>query len=314
LTPSLPIIRLKPLRGKRINVVRQEPWTIKDLLEVTSGYLKEKGIDSPRLSAEVLLAHQLKVDRVKLYLNFDQPLHQREIAAFRELIKRRLKGEPIQYITGIQEFWSLNFVVNPHVLIPRPETELLVEQVVSLYHEKRLPGDRSPRVLDLGTGSGVLAVAIAQELEGASVWASDLSADTLAIAELNAKRHGVEERVKFILSDVWQGFANLSLGFDAIVSNPPYIPSDHIGSLAPEIRDYEPRSALDGGEKGMHFIKGIIAGAPDYLSVGGWILVEMDPKQTLPAMELMERINGYGEKYRVKDYTGQYRVVVAQRD
>jgi release factor glutamine methyltransferase len=294
--------------------VRREPWTIKDLLEVTSDYLKEKGIDSPRLSAEVLLAHQLKVDRVKLYLNFDQPLLQREIAAFRELIKRRLKREPIQYITGMQEFWSLNFVVNPHVLIPRPETELLVEQIVSLHREKRLPGDRSPKILDLGTGSGVLAIAVAQELESASVWASDVSADTLAIAELNAKRHGVEGRVKFILSDVWQGFDNLSLGFDAVVSNPPYIPSDHMDSLAPEVRDFEPRSALDGGEKGMHFIKGIIAEAPKYLSVGGWLLLEMDPKQTTMAMELMERINNYGEKFRVKDYSGQYRVVVAQRD
>jgi release factor glutamine methyltransferase len=294
--------------------VLKEPWTIKDLLKVTSDYLEEKGIDSPRLCAEVLLAHQLNVDRVKLYLNFDQPLQQREIAAFRELIKRRLKREPIQYITGIQEFWSLNFVVNPHVLIPRPETEVLVEQVVSLHREKRLPGDGSPRILDLGTGSGVLAVAVAKELEGASVWASDVSADTLAVAELNAERHGVEERVKFVLSDVWQGFANLSLGFDAIVSNPPYIPSDHMDSLAPEIRDYEPRSALDGGEKGMHFIKEIISEAPNYLSVGGWVLLEMDPKQTLLAMDMMERINDYGEKFRVKDYSGQYRVVVAQRD
>ena len=193
--------------------MRRKSWTIKGLLEVTSNYLREKGVDSPRLSAEVLLALQLKVDRVKLYLDFDQPLHEREVAAYRELIKRRLNREPIQYITGIQEFWSLDFAVGPQVLIPRPETEVLVEQVVSLRDEKRLTKGENLRIMDLGTGSGVLAIVIAREFGEASVWASDVSAEALALARINAEKHGVEERIEFLHSDMWQGLIDSSLVF-----------------------------------------------------------------------------------------------------
>ncbi len=282
-------------------------------MEVTSNYLRGKGIDNPRLSAEVLLAFQLKVDRVKLYLNFDQPLYEREIATYRELIKRRLTREPIQYITGIQEFWSLDFEVGPQVLIPRPETELLVEQVLSLRDEERFTKSKNLRILDLGTGCGVLAVTLAREFERASVWASDVSAEALAIAKINAKKHGVEERIQFMLSDIRQRLIDSSLVFDVIVSNPPYIASDHISSLAPEVRDHEPRSALDGGELGMHFIKEIIKDAPRYLDAGGWLLLEMDPEQTEIAMEIMDRNDDYVEKHRIKDYGGHYRVVMAQK-
>ncbi len=294
-------------------IVGRKSWTIKGLLEVTSNYLREKGVDSPRLSAEVLLALQLKVDRVKLYLNFDQPLHEREIAAFRELIKRRLNREPIQYITGIQEFWSLDFSVGPQVLIPRPESELLMEQVVSLRDKDRLTKSRNLRILDLGTGSGILAIVIARELAEASVWASDVSAEALALARINARKHGVEERIEFLLSDMWQGLLDSSLVFDVIVSNPPYIPSDDISSLAPEIRDHEPRLALDGGEQGMFFIKEIIKEAPQYLNAGGWMLLEMDPEQTALAMALMDKNDDYAEKRLIKDYSGHDRVVMAQK-
>jgi release factor glutamine methyltransferase len=293
--------------------VRRKSWTIKDLLEVTGNYLREKGIESPRLSAEVLLAFQLKFDRVGLYLNFDKPLNEREVAAYRELIKRRLNREPLQYMTGIQEFWSLDFAVGPQVLIPRPETELLVEQVVSLRDDKILTKGIDLRILDLGTGCGVLAVSLAREFERASVWASDVSAEALAIAKMNAKKHGVEDRIEFLLGDMWQGMIDLSLVFDVIVSNPPYIASDHISSLSPEVRDHEPRSALDGGEQGMHFIKEIIKEAPKYLDTGGWVLLEMDPEQTAIAMELMDKNNDYMEKRRIKDHSGCYRVVMAQK-
>lgn len=282
-------------------------------MEVTSNYLREKGVDNPRLSAEVLLAFHLRIDRVGLYLNLDQPLHEREVTAYRELIKRRLNREPIQYMTGIQEFWSLDFAVGPQVLIPRPETELLVEQVLSLRDEERLTKSENLRILDLGTGCGVLAVTLARELEGASVWASDVSAEALAIAKINAKKHGVEEKIEFLLSDMWKGLIDSSLVFDVIVSNPPYIASDHISLLAPEVRDHEPRSALDGGEQGMRFIKEIIKEAPKYLNAGGWILLEMDPEQTVISMELMDKNNDYIEKRRIKDYSGHYRVVMARK-
>ncbi len=287
-------------------------WTIKEILEVTTGYLGKKKIQSPRLSAEILLAHQLNIDRVKLYLRFDQPLHDKEVAGYRSLIKRRLSREPIQYIIGMQEFWSLDFTVGPQVMVPRPETELLVEHALALCRGNRSAKGPCARILDLGTGCGALAIAIARELEGVAVWASDVSQEALNIARGNAKRHGVEERIKFVLSDLWQGLSNQELTFDIIVSNPPYIKSEAIDSLPPEIRDYEPRQALDGGEDGMVYIRNIIEQAPKHLIPGGWILLEMDPEQTTKALGLIEASNRYREKSRLKDYSRHYRVVMAQ--
>jgi release factor glutamine methyltransferase len=292
--------------------VRQKSWTIKELLEVTTNYLEKKEIESPRLSAEILLAHQLGISRVKLYLNFDQPLHDKEVAGYRSLIKRRLSREPVQYITGVQEFWSLDFAVGPKVMVPRPETELLVEHVVALCRRDRLAEGACASILDLGTGCGALAVAIARELDGVAVWASDVSQEALDMARRNAKKHGVEERIEFVLSDMWQGFSNRELTFDIIVSNPPYINSEAINFLPPEVRDYEPRQALDGGEEGMCYITNIIQEAPKHLTPGGWILLEMDPEQTTKALELIEASNRYGEKIRLMDYSHYHRVVMAQ--
>lgn len=293
--------------------VLQKSWTIKELLKVTIDYLEKKEIESPRLSAEILLAHQLNIDRVKLYLRFDQPLHDKEVAGYRSLIKRRLRREPIQYITGVQEFWSLDFTVGPQVMVPRPETELLVEHAVALCRENRPAQGPCARILDLGTGCGALAVAIARELEEVAVWASDISQEALDVARGNAKRHGVEERIQFVLSDLWQGLSNQELTFDIIVSNPPYIRSEAIDTLPPEVRDYEPRQALDGGEQGMVYIGNIIQEAPKYLTPGGWILLEMDPEQTTKALGLVESNNNYGKTARLKDYSHYYRVVMAQK-
>jgi release factor glutamine methyltransferase len=292
--------------------VRQKSWNIKELLEVTADYLEKKEIESPRLSAEILLAHQLNIDRVKLYLSFDQPLHEKEVAGYRSLIKRRLGREPLQYITGVQEFWSLDFTVGPPVMVPRPETELLVEHLVALCHRDKLAEGECARILDLGTGCGALAVAIARELETVAVWASDVSQEALDIAGLNAKRHGVEERIQFVLSDMWEGFSKLGPTFDIIVSNPPYINPDAMDTLPPEVRDHEPRQALDGGEEGMFYIRNIIEQAPKHLNPGGWILLEMDPEQTTKALGLIEENKSYGEKVRHKDYSHHHRVVMAQ--
>ncbi len=287
-------------------------WTIKELLQVTTEYLEKKDIDNPRLSAEILLAHQLNTNRVKLYLNFDQPLDDTEIAGYRPLIKRRADREPIQYITGIQEFWSLDFVVGPQVLIPRPESELLVERVISLCKEERLPENLNPNILDLGTGCGALAVALARELEEASIWACDISRDGLEVAKLNARKHGVQTRIEFRLGDLWQPFMDQELMFDVILSNPPYIASETIDSLPSEVREQEPRLAFDGREEGMFFIRKIITEGPEFLKPGGWILVEMDPEQTSKALNLVEKSNNYENKDRIKDYGQKYRVLVAQ--
>ena len=290
-----------------------DTWTIKDLLKVTGEYLGKKGIESPRLSAEILLAHLLKMTRVDLYLNFDKPLDRTEIAGYRSLIKRRLKREPIQYITGKQEFWSMDFFVGPQALIPRPESELLVEEALRLVKERKTPENRGPKILDLGTGSGALAISIASELEEASIWASDISLEALEVAALNAKRHGVERRIEFVGGDLWEPFKTLGLTFDMIISNPPYIASDAIHSLMPEVRDHEPRLAIDGGVKGMHYIEKIILMGAGYLNSDGWLLVEMDPGQTPVALNLIDETACYRDKGRIKDYSHRYRVVWARK-
>jgi release factor glutamine methyltransferase len=293
--------------------MRPKFWIIKDLLKVTAGYLKEKNIDSPRLTAEILLSHQLKTDRVNLYLNFDQPLTEKEISGYRALIKRRLLHEPIQYITGTKEFWSMDFMVDPQVIIPRPESELLVEQAVKRFGTNFTQQNRPPRILDLGTGSGVLAISVAKELPQAQIWATDLSDGALSIARRNAEKHGVADRIKFMCGDLWEPIAILDFNFDMIISNPPYIASEEYDDLAPEVRDYEPRLALDGHEGGMYFIEKILQEGLDYLSPGGWLIMEMAPDQTGKALLLAEQINGYGEKTRIKDYSHVYRVVIAQK-
>ena len=167
----------------------QKKWAIQKILNVTTAFLRDKGIESPRLCAEVLLSHQLKKSRVELYLAFDQPLSSCEVAGYRSLVRRRLKREPLQYITGHQEFWSLEFLVSPAVLIPRAETELLVEEANRLRKGNLLSSNSEPVILDLGTGSGAIAISLAKEIEGAAVWASDISFEALAVARKNAKYH-----------------------------------------------------------------------------------------------------------------------------
>jgi release factor glutamine methyltransferase len=291
----------------------QKSWTIKALLAITTDYLEKKGIDSPRLTAEILLAHQLDINRVKLYLDFDRPLNDREVSGYRSLIRRRLSREPIQHITGVQEFWSMEFAVDPKVLIPRPESELLVEQVVSLHKEEQSPDSLSTRILDLGTGSGVLAIALARELEGACIWASDISQEAIDRAILNSRKHGVEDRIQFIVGDLLRPFMDLDFTFDVIISNPPYIASEDFDILPPEIRDHEPRVALDGRKEGMFFIEKIIREGSDHLNPRGWLLLEMDPGQVAKALKLIEKSNGYAEKKCIKDYSHNDRVVMVQK-
>lgn len=287
-------------------------WTIRDLLKVTAEYLKEKDIEAPRLSAEVLLAHLLSLTRVQLYLHFDRPLSEEEVSGYRVLIKRRLKREPLQYITGTQEFWSLDFSVGPSVLIPRPESEVLVEKAVSLYRSGSVPNAERPRLLDLCTGCGALAVALAREIPKAEVWAADLSEKAIAVARSNASKHGVENEVRFLTGDLWQPVREGGLVFDLIVSNPPYIRSSSLKSLSPEV-GYEPRSALDGGESGMLHIGKILLEGPGYLNPGGWILVEMDPEQTLEGLRVMEETGQYASWEKLKDYSHRDRVVVGRK-
>ncbi len=288
-------------------------WTIQEILNVTTEFLKDKGIESPRLCAEVLLAHQLKKSRVELYLEFEQPLSSLEIDGYRSLIRRRLKREPIQYITGHQEFWSLDFLVGPAVLIPRAETELLVEETLKLRERNLLSDSSQPKILDLGTGSGAIAIALAKEIESATIWASDISFDALAVARDNAKHHNLNSKINFCQGDFLQPISNTSISFDMIISNPPYIPTDIFQTLPPEILYHEPRIALDGHENGMHFIKRIIEESGSYLKPGGWLLIEMDPDQTERALNLINSTQSFSYKERIRDYRKKYRLVKAQK-
>ncbi|MDQ1336393.1 MAG: Release factor glutamine methyltransferase [Thermodesulfobacteriota bacterium] len=286
-------------------------WQIRDLLKVSSDYLKDKGIENARLNAEVLLAHQLRLERVGLYLNFDQPLTETELSSYRFLIKRRIDHEPLQYITGTQEFWSLSFAVDRRVLIPRPETEIIVEQAIVLADSYK--GEDQPlKILDLGTGCGAIAIALAKELPDASVWATDISEEALGLARRNALKHGVRDRVSFWQGDLWEPLMEGAHRFDMIVSNPPYVSTEEYNELPLEVRDYEPRQALDGRDGGMYYLEKIVEGAHDFLNPDGWIILEMAPWQTQKTLDIIARTGEYQQETRIKDYSRRYRVVMAR--
>ena len=285
------------------------PWTIQSLIHTTAGYFERKGVDNPRLNAEVLLAHLLGCRRLDLYLRFDQPLREDELDGYRELVRRRALREPLQYIRGLQEFWSLDFEVGPGVLIPRPETEILLQEAFRLMKGGRVPGEGTPRVLDLGTGTGVLAVCTSLEMAGARVWASDCSQAALDTARKNAGRHNVAERIRFVRGDLLAPFRQGNRGFDLILSNPPYVGSEEFEDLEPEVRDHEPRQALDGGPGGMEIIRRILTDAPFHLSSRGRLLVEMDPRQMDEALETADTVGVYDRPEPVRDYHRRYRVL-----
>jgi release factor glutamine methyltransferase len=287
-------------------------WQIKDLLKVSADYLKSKGIENPRLSAEVLLGHQLNLERIRLYLNFNQPLTVKEVSGYRSLIRRRVSPEPLQYITGKQEFWSLDFHVDRHVLIPRPETEIIVEQAIKLAKTVEKGSDQSLQILDLGTGCGTISIALAKEMPGALIWPTDISEKALSVARRNALQHQVSDRLRFRQGDLWEPFLNDDCLFDIVVSNPPYVTSGEYNDLSPDIRDNEPRLALDGGEDGMYYLKKIIKGAHDFMNPGGWIILEMAPGQTQEALTIMDKTGDYEEIERIKDYSRSYRVVIGR--
>ncbi len=284
-------------------------WTIKGILEVTTAYLKQKGVQSPRLDAEVLLAHLMNYRRLDLYLRFDQPLSEEEVAGYRSLVRRRARREPLQYIRGRQEFWSLDFEVDSRALIPRPETELLVEQTLTLYRRGAIPGKEAPRILDLGTGCGVLAVCLAREIIGALIWASDTSLGAISLARKNARTHGVEKRIGFVRGDLLAPFKEGGAGFDLILSNPPYVDSEELDGLEPEVRDHEPRQALDGGPGGIGFVRRILVDAPAFLSPGGRLLLEMDSRQLDEALKTAEAMGAYDQLESIQDYTRRPRVI-----
>lgn len=270
-----------------------DTWTVQRVLTWTAQHFEKKGIDSPRLTADLLLSHVLGTPRVRLYMDMERPLHKEELAAFRALIERRISGEPTQYLTGAREFYGRPFRVDARVLIPRPETELLVEAVL-----RDLPKDRPARLLDLCTGSGCIAVTLAVERPLAQVTAVDLSPDACAVARANAEALGVADRVSVLEGDLF-GAVPPGARFEAIASNPPYIASGEIAGLSAEVRR-EPRLALDGGPEGLDLIQRLVREARGFLTPGGLLAMEIGETQGPRVKGLLEEA-GYADARVEKD-------------
>jgi release factor glutamine methyltransferase len=281
--------------------------TVLEVIQKSSEFLAKKGVDSPRLQTELLLAHQLKLPRMKLYLNFERVLSPAELDTLRAAVMRRAQREPLQHIIGSTSFCGLEMLVNKHVLIPRPETELLAElswQFLSTINPQ------PSTCLDFGTGSGCIAIAIAAKCPMARVVAVDVSADAIDVAKQNATASGVSDRIEFRCGD---GFATLNGAdkFDLIVSNPPYIASEEIATLETEVRDFDPRGALDGGADGLDFYRRLAADAGAFLKPGGKIVIEFGEGQATAISELFTAKHWTVESV-YQDYTKRERMLVAR--
>jgi len=282
-------------------------WTILDLLKWTTDYFGRHAIDSPRATAEILLAHTLAVKRIDLYLKYDQPLNPAELQHYKALIKRRTAREPVAYIVGTKEFWGLDFAVAPGTLIPRPETECLVEQALEVIDAA---APRRPlHILELGTGSGAVVSALAKERPGHCFYASDRSYQTLVVARRNTAANGLAKGVHFFSGDWFSPLSPSRIHMDLLVSNPPYISSDVIPTLQPEIHQFEPVTALDGGPDGLDCIRSIIAQAPFYLQPGGWLLLETGHDQHAAIERFVDTLTAYDRVDFGKDYSGYDRIV-----
>jgi release factor glutamine methyltransferase len=286
-------------------------WTILKLLNWTTSYFKSHDIDSPRVTAEILLAHTLRLKRIDLYLRYDQPLFRSELSLYKALIKRRIKREPVAYIVGEKEFWSMRLAVTRDVLIPRPETECVIEAVLSV-----LPDDSKhdsnighKRILELGTGSGAIILALASERPDHCYFASDRSIKAIETAKQNARRYGLDGKIHFFSGDWLTPLTHNKHRFDMIVSNPPYIQTRVISRLQPEISRYEPIEALDGDEDGLGCLRRIICDAHTYMNPNGCLILEMDHDQKDAVRKIIEDCRRYDDIAFIKDYSGYHRVV-----
>ena len=282
---------------------------MKEFLDWSIGGLSEAGIDSPRMEAEVLFAGALNLCREEIYLRPDRILTDSEKTILRKFVARRVLREPVAHILERKEFWSLDFKITPDVLIPRPETETLIETLLSLNIKNTV--ELSSRLLEIGTGSGAIAVVAALEIPNCRVTATDHFLEALNVARLNAGRHGVNDKINFVQSDIFLEVpAEL---YDCIVSNPPYIRTLCLNDLMPDVIDFEPRSALDGGYDGLDFYKQIIPEALNYLKKGGAIVLEIGEKQAQEVTSLFYGVFDYEEIKVTKDYSGYDRVVSARK-
>ena len=283
-----------------------ESWTVGRLLTWTTGYLKDRGAETPRLDAEVLLAKSLGCRRIELYTAFEDLPSDSQRAEFRELVRRRAEHEPVAYLVGNREFYSLSFAVTPDVLIPRPETEFVILALLDLSRTAAPP----PAIADVGAGSGILAVCAAKHLPQATVTAIDISPAALQVARANASRHAVSDRITFVASDL---FADVPPGrFDFILSNPPYVTDAEMAALPSTVRDHEPHLALAGGERGLDVIEPLIAQSTARLNPGGHLLMEISPMLEEPLGKLFTADPRWAILPVIKDLEGRARVIQAR--
>lgn len=297
----------------------KKTWTVLELIDWSRAYLAEKGLENTRLEAELLLGHALSLPRIELYLNYARPMDEGELARYKALLKRRLAGEPVQYITGTVSFMFAEFEVDSSVLIPRPETEALTEVALRLLNEtgcgvdSGTGSDAEQAIADVGTGSGVIAVTLAMKAPRARVLATDASEDALRVAARNAERAGVAGRIEFLHGEMLEPLvaAGLSGGLTLLVSNPPYVASGDIESLPPEVRDFEPRIALDGGTDGLDCLRAMAQDGPSLLAPGGALALEVGDGQADAVADMVWAVVGAAEIR--KDYAGRDRIVVGRR-
>lgn len=280
----------------------EDPWTVRRILDWTIGFLKERGSPTPRLDAEILLAHARHCRRIQLYTQFDEPLTDEQRAVMRGLVKRRANAEPVAYLVGHREFFSLDFVVRPGVFIPRPDTEILVMAALDVLKEIT-----APRLLDLCTGSGCVPIAITRNHATVSGFAVELDPQVAEVTQANIVQHQLENRLTLLQGDLFAPVPD-SGRFDVITSNPPYVTTGEIPELAADIRDHEPHLALDGGADGLDVIRRLVQQAPAFLKSSGWLMLELDPAQAEPTQALLEAA-GFVNVGPRQDLSGQARVV-----
>lgn len=280
---------------------------IKEVLKQTINFFKKYNIPQPQLDAEVLLAHLLDMERIQLYVNYDLPLKEDELSIFREMVKKRAKRVPVAYLTGHKEFMSLDISVNENVLIPRPETEILVEEVLSIAKNNNL---LEPNIVDVGTGSGAIAVSLGYYLERAKIVGIDISDAALKVAQKNIDKYGLSDRVKVLKGDLLLPLIRLNKkNVDIIVSNPPYISDEEMRGLPPEVQ-HEPNIALTGGPDGLNYYKKIITQSQSILYPGGLLALEIGYNQ---AGEVKTLLNNWDNIKIIKDHAGHNRVVLATK-
>jgi release factor glutamine methyltransferase len=275
-----------------------------------SRFLSLAAVASARLDAEVLLRHVVGIDKAQLYLRMDEAINAEAERPYWELLQRRARREPLAYITGRKEFWSLDFSVTPDVLIPRPETELLVEVALERIRQRLKP---RARIIDLGTGSGAIAVCLAKELPEAQISAIDISSAALQVARANAERHGVDDQIRFLHGDLFAPLAEERERFDLMVANPPYVRSGDVAKLEPEIREWEPMAALDGGRDGLDIYRRIASQCREYLTAAGDVVLEIADGTGDASAQIFANAGGFEPAALRRDYAGKDRVMATRK-